>query len=169
MTVGRYIAWGSIPLDEFLKATLEHGKCCYSVRFYDGQVALVVEPSAAAGMISASVFRVCDKDPRFMSPQIVVRWETDGRSFQEWRDGLANTSWTALAREYAAKIGVSHFSTNGKLVEYWAYFGGDGWYFVRYDLEKGEEVFRGAKIPWTGEEQIPAFLKDASGKHYNYM
>ena len=76
----------------------------------------------------------------------------------------------AIAR--AEEIGVYEWKMNGKLMEYWSFFGSEGWYFIRYDLELEKEVFRGANIPWDGSlsNPVPAFLvADGGGLLYNYM
>ena len=71
---------------------------------------------------------------------------------------------------YAENIGVYEYKVNGNLMEYWSFYGSEGWYFIRYDLDLGKEVFRGANIPWDGslEKPIPAFLH-SGGTVYNYM
>lgn len=71
---------------------------------------------------------------------------------------------------YAEKIGVYEYKVNGNLMEYWSFYGSEGWYFIRYDLDLGKEVFRGANIPWDAslEKPIPAFLH-SGGTAYNYM
>ena len=72
----------------------------------------------------------------------------------------------ALVR--AEEIGVIEYKVNGSLMEYWSFYGSEGWYFIRYDLELEKEVFRGANIPWNGV--IPAFLMTKTGATlYNYM
>ena len=73
------------------------------------------------------------------------------------------------ALKRAESIGIYEYKVNGKYMEYWSFFGSEGWYFVRHDLDEGMDVFRGANIPWNGEH-IPAFLvgKDG-GTAYNYM
>lgn len=70
---------------------------------------------------------------------------------------------------YAEKIGIYEYSVSGAIMEYWSFYGqNEGWIFVRYDLESGTEIFRGANIPWMGF--IPAFLKTETGAtKYNYM
>lgn len=69
---------------------------------------------------------------------------------------------------HAEKIGVYEYKVNGKYMEYWSFFGNEGWWFIRHDLDEGKDVFRGANIPWDGV--IPAFLKDENGSTlYNYM
>jgi hypothetical protein len=75
----------------------------------------------------------------------------------------------ALVR--AEEIGVYEYEVNGKYMEYWSFYGqGEGWYFVRYDLEAGKEAFRGANIPWDDKAGIPAFLRTGDGATlYNYM
>lgn len=71
---------------------------------------------------------------------------------------------------YAEKIGVYEYKVNGSLMEYWSFYGSEGWYFIRYDLENEKEVFRGANIPWDDKMRIPAFLKGNTGATlYNYM
>lgn len=79
------------------------------------------------------------------------------------------TDWNNKALLYAEKIGIYEYSVSGTIMEYWSFFGqNEGWIFVRYDLEKGKEIFRGANIPWMG--YIPEFLKDTEtgATRYNY-
>ena len=74
------------------------------------------------------------------------------------------------ALKHAEEIGVYEYKVNGKYMEYWSFYGHEGWYFVRYDLEAGKEVFRGANIPWDDNAGIPAFLRGGNGSTlYNYM
>lgn len=74
------------------------------------------------------------------------------------------------ALKYAEEIGVIEYRVNGKYMEYWSFYGREGWYFVRYDLDAGKETFRGANIPWEPDEKIPAFLlASGGGTLYNYM
>lgn len=76
--------------------------------------------------------------------------------------------WEHLALRYAESIGVYEYEVNDHFIEYWSFFGNEGWYFIRYDLEAGKEVFRGANIPWDG--LIPRFLLTESGAtKYNYL
>ena len=73
---------------------------------------------------------------------------------------------------YAEKIGVYEYKVNGSLMEYWSFYGSEGWYFIRYDLENEKEVFRGANIPWDEslKDRVPAFLSSPEGyTMYNYM
>ena len=83
----------------------------------------------------------------------------------------ADRDWKHEALVYAEKIGVYEYKVNGQYMEYWSFYGqGEGWYFVRYDLEAGKEVFRGANIPWDDKAGIPAFLLTEEGATlYNYM
>ena len=76
--------------------------------------------------------------------------------------------WENLALRYAESIGVYEYEVNDHFMEYWSFYGNEGWYFIRYDLEAGKEVFRGANIPWDG--LIPRFLLTESGAtKYNYL
>lgn len=79
--------------------------------------------------------------------------------------------WQREALVHAKTIGVYEYEVNGKYMEYWSFYGqGEGWYFVRYDLEAGKEAFRGANIPWDDTAGIPAFLRTEDGAtRYNYM
>lgn len=79
--------------------------------------------------------------------------------------------WKAEALRHAETIGVYEYAVNDRFMEYWSFFGkGEGWYFIRYDLGRGKEVFRGANIPWDDEARVPSFLKTAEGlTKYNYM
>lgn len=87
------------------------------------------------------------------------------------KEGQKMPDYNQKALEYAESIGVYEYKVNGKYMEYWSFYGqGEGWYFVRYDLEAGKEVFRGANIPWDPDAKIPAFLLAANGgTMYNYM
>jgi hypothetical protein len=79
--------------------------------------------------------------------------------------------WEAEALKYAETVGIYEYELNGRFMEYWSFYGqGEGWMFVRYDLEQRREAFRGANIPWDGEAQIPRFLltPDRATK-YNYL
>lgn len=79
------------------------------------------------------------------------------------------TDYEEKARIYAEKIGVYEFTVKGKFMQYWSFFGNEGFIFVRYDLEQEREVYRGDNIPWTGK--IPEFLLDpeTGATLYNYM
>lgn len=79
--------------------------------------------------------------------------------------------WQHEALVYAEKIGVYEYKVNGRFIEYWTFYGQDeGWYFVRYDMKAGKEVFRGANIPWDPDAEIPDFLLSDNGAPlYNYM
>lgn len=86
------------------------------------------------------------------------------------RDRKAELEHKALLR--AEEIGVIEYMVNGNLMEYWSFFGSEGWYFIRYDLDLGKEVFRGANIPWDPSlvSPVPAFLvAKGGGLLYNYM
>ena len=77
------------------------------------------------------------------------------------------------ALKRAEEIGVCEYKVNGRYMEYWSFFGiGEGWYFIRHDLKKGKDVFRGANIPWDdrADNPIPAFLRaEGGGALYNYL
>ena len=76
--------------------------------------------------------------------------------------------WENQALRYAESIGIYEYEVNDHFIEYWSFFGNEGWYFIRHDLEAGKEVFRGANIPWDG--LIPRFLLTEDGAtKYNYM
>ena len=85
--------------------------------------------------------------------------------------GLQASDWQEEALKYAESIGIYEYEVNDKYIEYWSFFGRhEGWYFVRYDLEKQETAFRGANIPWDDDAQIPKFLLRPNGcTRYNYM
>lgn len=89
---------------------------------------------------------------------------------------MANIESTTIqkALSYAEKIGIYEYKLNGNIMEYWSFYGEEGWYFIRYDLHADKEIFRGANIPWDKElprgMAVPAFLKTESGATlYNYM
>lgn len=76
------------------------------------------------------------------------------------------------ALKHAEEIGVIEYRVNGSLMEYWSFFGSEGWYFIRHDLDKKKDIFRGANIPWDSSlpQPIPAFLMTEHGSTlYNYM
>ena len=76
--------------------------------------------------------------------------------------------WEHIALVYAESIGIYEYEINDHFMEYWSFYGNEGWYFIKYDLEDGKEVFRGANIPWEG--LIPKFLLTESGStKYNYL
>lgn len=78
-------------------------------------------------------------------------------------------SYADKALRYAETVGIIEYQVNGNLMEYWSFFGGEGWYFIRRDLDQGKDVFRGAHIPFVPEMGIPSFLKTDNGALlYNY-
>lgn len=82
------------------------------------------------------------------------------------RDKVIDYESRALV--HAEEIGVIEYKVNGNLMEYWSFFGNEGFYFIRHDLDTGKDVFRGANIPWNGV--TPAFLMTETGATlYNYM
>ena len=93
------------------------------------------------------------------------------RSQKAEKPNAPDRDWKHEALVRAENIGVYEYKVNGHYMEYWSFYGqGEGWYFVRYDLEAGKEVFRGANIPWDGNAGIPAFLRTEDGATlYNYM
>ena len=85
-------------------------------------------------------------------------------------DDFTSPGYKELALKRAEEIGVYEYRVNGKYMEYWSFYGNEGWYFVRHDLDEGKDVFRGANIPWIDDNVIPAFLKtDDGATKYNYM
>ena len=85
----------------------------------------------------------------------------------------SNLTWYEQeALKYAEEIGVIEYKVNGNLMEYWSFFGSEGWFFIRYDLDKKKEIFRGANIPFDEDisTPIPAFLRTERGSVlYNYF
>lgn len=81
---------------------------------------------------------------------------------------MTETEAASAALHYAEEIGVYEYQVNGKYMEYWSFYGSEGWYFVRYDLEQGKEVFRGANIPFV-DNLIPMFLRNGDALKYNYL
>ena len=80
------------------------------------------------------------------------------------------TDYDQKALVHAEDIGVYEYEVNGKYMEYWSFYGSEGWYFVRHDLDENKDVFRGANIPWDAEIGIPRFLLSDLGRtKYNYM
>ena len=83
-----------------------------------------------------------------------------------------NELYDQEALKHAEEIGVIEYRVNGNLMEYWSFFGSEGWYFIRYDLDKKKDIFRGANIPLDSSlpQPIPAFLMTECGSTlYNYM
>ena len=72
-------------------------------------------------------------------------------------------SYADKALRYAETVGITEYQVNGNLMEYWSFFSGEGWYFIRRDLDQGKDVFRGAHIPFVPEMGVPAFLQTDSG------
>lgn len=77
---------------------------------------------------------------------------------------------------YAEQIGVIEYSVNGKWIEYWSFFPGEGFRFIQRNLDTGEENREGF-IPWTLESgrPLPEFLKETDPNNdavwwcrYNY-
>lgn len=88
-----------------------------------------------------------------------------------WESDALKKEYDELALKRAEEIGVIEYAVNGNLMEYWSFFEGEGWYFIRYDLDAKMEVFRGANIPFhkTFPKPIPAFLMSKNGGClYNY-
>lgn len=84
---------------------------------------------------------------------------------------MTNAELTALC--HAEEIGVSEYKVNGDWMEYWSLFPGEGFYFIRWNTEDGEEIRRLA-IPAEDQDRyggmpIPAFLiGEHGGTLYNY-
>ena len=100
--------------------------------------------------------------------------ETTGKSCSATTQQSKSPDYDLAALQYAEEIGVIEYQVNGRYMEYWTFYGrSEGWYFVRYDLETKQKVFRGANIPWDDslpEPIIPAFLLSETGAtKYNYM
>ena len=94
----------------------------------------------------------------------------DDNSLERDKSRREDLEHKALIR--AEALGVIEYKVNGTMMEYWSFYGSEGWYFIRYDLELDKEVFRGANIPWDGSlsNPVPAFLvADGGGLMYNYM
>ena len=88
-----------------------------------------------------------------------------------WDSGVLAKDYGEKALRRADEKGIIEYTVNGNLMEYWSFYDGEGWYFVRYDLDREEEVFRGANIPFRPSLKIPipAFLRAPSGGLlYNY-
>lgn len=69
----------------------------------------------------------------------------------------------------AEEKGIYEYDRNGDWLEYWSYFGGEGYRFIQYDMLTGNE-FRDGFIPipaadtFVDGRPIPKFLRG----HYNY-
>ena len=98
------------------------------------------------------------------------RGRSEGRNRMKVEKEVIDYESRALV--HAEEIGVIEYKVNGSYMEYWSFFGNEGFYFVRHDLDSGEDVFRGANIPWDGSlsNPVPAFLvADGGGLLYNYL
>ena len=76
-----------------------------------------------------------------------------------------------LALFHAEKIGITEYVLNDDWMEYWSFFPGEGFRFIRYNVQDGTE-YRDGFIPWNGKNDnrpVPAFLKTEDGATlYNY-
>lgn len=90
------------------------------------------------------------------------------RVYQEMaEDVFAKDDYDKMALARVEKIGVDVYEVNGKYLEYWSYFGTEGFYFVRHDLDSGKDVLRKQCIP---DGMVPRFLCDGELRpKYNYM
>lgn len=71
---------------------------------------------------------------------------------------------------YAERYGIYEYKVNGMWIEYWSFFSGEGFRFIRHHLLTGEEN-RDVLIPWTAQDDmpVPAFLRSENGGClYNY-
>ena len=77
---------------------------------------------------------------------------------------------TECALRYAEAHGIYQYYVNNLWIEYWSFFKGEGFRFVRHHLltcDENRETF----IPWTpfDNEPIPKFLiSEDGGRLYNY-
>lgn len=80
---------------------------------------------------------------------------------------LVRDNYDNMALARATEVGVYVYEVNGKYLEYWSYFGTEGFYFVRHDLDSGKDVLRKQCIP---DGMVPKFLCDEKLQpKYNYM
>lgn len=77
---------------------------------------------------------------------------------------------------YCEDKGISEYLVNGEWLEYWSFFPGEGFRFIRRNLDTNEEV-RDGFIPWDKRDgrPVPAFLKEVDANNealwwckYNY-
>lgn len=69
---------------------------------------------------------------------------------------------------YAEQIGIYEYEVNGDWMEWFSFYHGEGWYFVRRNLLDGDER-RELAIEWSELLPVPKFLKTESGAtKYNY-
>ena len=74
------------------------------------------------------------------------------------------------ALQYAENRGIYEYKVNGMWIEYWSFFSGEGFRFIRRHLLTGDEN-RDVLIPWDRQcgYPVPAFLKSKTGGClYNY-
>lgn len=98
--------------------------------------------------------------------------ETTGKSCSATTRQTELSGYELEALKHAEEIGVIEYKVNGHVMEYWSFYGSEGWYFVRYNLVSKKEIFRGANIPWDPglPQPTPAFLMTERGATlYNYM
>ncbi len=77
---------------------------------------------------------------------------------------------THPALVYAEHHGIYEYEVNGLWIEYWSFFNGEGFRFIRHHLITGEEN-RDVLIPWTSQDgyPVPKFLMSENGGcRYNY-
>jgi len=98
--------------------------------------------------------------------------EMNGRDIPTYCPECLRSAWdmTQPALIYAEAKGIYEYKVNGMFIEYWSFFSGEGFRFIRHHLITGEEN-RDVLIPWTPQDDIPvpAFLKgEHGGTLYNY-
>ena len=78
------------------------------------------------------------------------------------------TDFKQKALIYAERIGIYEYIVTGSLMEYISFYGSEGWWRVRVDLNSMTEISRELAFPWEGF--IPEeLLGDGGATLYNYM
>ena len=90
-----------------------------------------------------------------------------------WCPNCDHDCWIDMndeALKYAESIGIYEYEVQRQYIEYWSFFKGEGFRFVRRNLISGVED-RGTLIPWTMADPypVPKFLRTEGGATlYNY-
>jgi len=102
----------------------------------------------------------------------VEKMDLDEHDSHAYCPHCERSAWDAskIAQMYAEKNGIYEYKSNGLWIEYWSFFTGEGFRFIRHNLVTDEEN-RDVLIQWepTGHYPVPAFLKGPNGGAlYNY-
>ena len=103
----------------------------------------------------------------------VEQLDSDEFDAPRWCPECGKDDWKDMSEEalrYAESIGVYEYEVQGQYMEYWSFFTGEGFRFIRRNLITDEED-RETLIPWTPDccWPTPRFLRTEYGAtRYNY-